>query len=128
MGGSITFKDFRSLDSMEDFINDDIQVHICPYLNKNETYLSLKFINTYIFQHRLHLGITSPRESRRTVDQVPFLGKRSHYCILSNFVKKWSHWEKGFTRNLENIQNTSNHDFWLGYLKFLFPETLFIFS
>jgi hypothetical protein len=43
------FKDFRSLDSMEDFINDDIQVRVCPYLIKNETYPSLKFRKIYMF-------------------------------------------------------------------------------
>jgi hypothetical protein len=39
---------------MEDFINGDIQVRVCPYLNKNET-LSLKFRKIYMFQHLLEL-------------------------------------------------------------------------
>jgi hypothetical protein len=43
VGSSITFKDLRSLDSMEDFINGDIEVRVCLYLKKNETYPSLKF-------------------------------------------------------------------------------------
>jgi hypothetical protein len=50
VGGSITFEDFISLDSTEDFINGDISMRVCPNLNKNETYISLKFRKIYVFQ------------------------------------------------------------------------------
>jgi hypothetical protein len=63
-------------------------VCVCPYLNKNETYLSLKFRKIYMFQHRLHLGISSPCGTRRTVDQVPLLGKWSHYCSSVKHILK----------------------------------------
>jgi hypothetical protein len=39
----MNFKDFRSLDSTKDSINGDMQVHVCSYLNENETYPSLKY-------------------------------------------------------------------------------------
>jgi hypothetical protein len=42
-----------------------------------------------MFQHRLHPGIVSPYESRRTVDQVPLLGEWSHIAFCGAFSENY---------------------------------------